>query len=109
MAKLCDVTGKKSQKLINGAKRPDLLKRKIDVPELKESIRLSLSSHGLKVLEEAGGIVKYLKKDPAKKCSPKLEALKVRLNIRVEEPKKEAAPIEVLASETPPEEPKKEE
>lgn len=87
MAKLCDITGKKAQKLGNGTKRPDILKRRIEVPEVKESIRLRLSSSGLKILEESGGVVGYLKKNPAKKVSPKLETLKRRLNIGPEIPK----------------------
>lgn len=92
MAKLCDITGKKAQKLSNGTKRPDILKRKIEVPELKESIRLRLSSHGLKVLEESGGVVAYLKKNPAKKVSPKLETLKRRLHIGPEISKEAESP-----------------
>lgn len=99
MTRICDITGKKAQKLSNGTKRPDILKRKIEVPELKESIRLRLSSHGLKVLEESGGLVAYLKKNAAKKVSPKLETLKRRLNIGSETPK-EVVSAEVTPAET---------
>lgn len=137
MTKICEITRKKAKSLKEGEKRPNLLKRSIEVPELKGSVRLRVSSEGMEVLKKTGGLVNFLKERDEKKLSPKLYHLKVRLGLpthrEIEEAKakeeakqkakeeKEAkaaeaaakaeaeAAKEAAAEKTPPKEEKKEE
>lgn len=108
MAKYCEVTLKKQAPKNNSEenknKKPLILKRKIEIKELKESVRLRLSEEGLKALSEAGGIAGYLKANLDKKLSQKLEAIKNKLiakgviTIKKAEPENSEAPQEETAS-----------
>ena len=108
---LCEITLKRDQ-TPEGQKSPDLLNRKIEVPDLKTSVRLRISSTGIKVLEEAGGITKFLEAREEKKLLPKLIKLKQKLIeagkiiVKKEEAEKaeEAPAKEAKAEEAPPEE-----
>lgn len=117
---LCEITLKKDQ-TPEGQKRPDLLIRKIEVPELKGHIRLKVTVAGLKVLKDAGGITKFLTERDEAKLLPKLKKLKAKLvaagKIKVKAPeptaeevaaaekaKAEAAPKEEAAKEEAPKE-----
>lgn len=118
--RLCEITMTKEGRPEAG-KRPDLLHRKIEVPELKTSIRLKISSAGLKLLDEAGGLAKFLAERDEKKLSSKLSGLKQKLikagaiKVQKEEPKKveeaaaEAGAEAAKTEEAPQEEVKPEE
>ncbi len=111
---ICEITLKRDQ-TPEGQKRPDVLNRKIEVSELKSTVRLKVSVAGLKALEAAGGITKFLTERDETKLSPKLLKLKNKLlaagkiKVKQEEPEaaEEAAPeeaAEAAATEEKPEE-----
>ncbi len=104
--KTCEVTRKKAQ--ATEGKRPDILSRRVDVPELKSKLRLKLSAEGIKIIKDAGGIAKYLADIDEAKLSTKLKALRAKLidkgaiKIKVEKPVEEVAPAEAAAEEAAP-------
>jgi ribosomal protein L28 len=97
MSHLCEITrkryrrnglppspGKKSEK-----RKPELLKRKIEVKELKGFVRLSVSPEGLELLKKSGGLAKFLKDREEKKLSTKLVRLKHKLYGKPKQEEKE--------------------
>jgi ribosomal protein L28 len=106
--KTCEVTRKRGQKI--EGKRPDLLSRKIEIPELKSSLRLKLSAEGAKVIKDAGGVTKFLQDQEEAKLSPKLAKLRAQLiekgviKVKGEKPAEEAAPEAAPAEATATEE-----
>ena len=89
MTDYCEITCKRPAKA-EGPK-PSLLKRKIDVPELKTSIRLRVSEEGLNVLKEKGGLKAFLKDRNEKNLSQKLMRVKSLLGLPTDaEVKKQA-------------------
>lgn len=63
MARVCQITGKRSQKgnrvshANNKSKHsflPNLQKKRLFVPELKRFVTVKLSSHGLKIVDKKG-------------------------------------------------------
>ena len=112
MANICEVSKKRYPKKPAQGKRPEVLSRKIEIAGSKEAVRLNVSSNGLKLLNEAGGLVNFLKERETKSLLPRLARLKKRLC--PDEPKKaasEEAPAEKAepAAEEAKEEPKAEE
>lgn len=109
MSRYCEVTKKRPAPTTEG-KKPSLLKRKLEVKELKESIRLRVSEAGLKAVKDAGGLVGFIKaQGETVKLTPKLEDLRKKLIakkiivIKKDEPEQapeEAAPAQEKAAET---------
>lgn len=95
--RLCEVTLKKDRTPA-GQKRPELLHRTVELPELKGTVRLLLSTEGLKVLSEAGGLTKFLQERSDKKLSARLKKIKTKLvaagaiTIKQEAPEQTEAP-----------------
>lgn len=112
MAQVCEITGKRTPHPNNlpENERPDakaakraLLKRKIAVPELgkgkqKGSVNLKVSEAGVKLVQAAGGLAKYLKEQDDTGLSKKL--LKLKRQIHGEpQPAKEESAEETTSSE----------
>lgn len=99
---ICEITLKKDQ-TPEGQKRPDVLNRKIEVSELKSTVRLKMSVAGLKALKEVGGITQFLTERDEKKLSPKLLKLKNKLIAagKIEVKQEEPEPTEEAAAAAP--------
>ena len=99
--RLCEVTLKKEkiEGAAAGSKRPGILHRRVEVPELKSSVRLKVSTEGMEAIKTAGGLVKFLEQRDEKKLSKKLRLLKQKLLAEgvIKVPESEKA-----AEETPP-------
>jgi ribosomal protein L28 len=106
MSKHCEITGKRESHPSNlpegtaAPKRPMVLSRKVNVTELGKggSVRINISEAGLKIVQEAGGLVKYVQETADKKLSATLLKLKAKFPPPEPEKPKEEAP----AAETAP-------
>ncbi len=102
--RICEITLKKGQ-TSEGQKRPDLLNRKIEVPDLKRTVRLKVSAAGIEALKAAGGVTKFLEEREEKKLTPKLRKLKAKLieagKIKVKAPEPEPTEEAPAKAEAP--------
>ena len=89
MSQICEITKKKIPHISNlpeGEKgdpkshRRLLLKRKVKVPEIKGTVSLKVTAEGLKEVNAAGGLAKYLKDADDKKLSTRLLRLKRKIH-----------------------------
>lgn len=71
MGKSCAITGKKrvfgnnrpfSEKKTRRSWKPNVHSRKIYVPELGRSVRIKVSTRGMRTIEKNGGLMPYLRK-----------------------------------------------
>lgn len=88
MSNVCEVTGKKRLKghRVSHAnnktihfQQPNLKKRRLFVPELGLKITIRVSSAGLRTLDKAGGISRFVFKADPEKLSPTLRKLRKQL------------------------------
>lgn len=83
MARLCEITRKRAPHPRNQEggpqKRPDLLKRKVELKELNRTIRLWISAKGLEQVKAKGGLGAFLVDAQDKKLSKKLKSIRAQL------------------------------
>ena len=85
MANICDITGKKqlrgnrvshaNNKTIH-FQQPSVLDRALFIPELKLYFKLRLSNAGLRNIDKAGGLSRYVIKADPETLSPRLRSLR---------------------------------
>lgn len=85
MANVCEVTGKRKLKgnRVSHAnnksthfQQPNIQSRHIYIPELAQKVSINVSTSGLRTIDKAGGISRYLVKTEACKLSPDLQRVK---------------------------------
>lgn len=91
MANVCEITGKRklrgnrvshaNNKTIH-YQEPNIRERSLFVPELKQWVRIKVSSAGLRTLDKLGGLSRFLIKSEAIALSPRLRQLKKTLQSR---------------------------
>ncbi len=64
----------------NEQAKPVLLRRKVEVKEIKGSVRLAVCAEGLEILKKSGGLAKFLKDREDKKLSSRLLRLKRKIH-----------------------------
>lgn len=83
MSRRCELLGKKAQtgNTVSNANNknktkfnPNLTWKRIDVPELRKTIRVKLSTRALRIIDKRGGLLNAARKY-TKTISPKLEKL----------------------------------
>ncbi|MCP5468664.1 MAG: hypothetical protein H7A32_05285 [Deltaproteobacteria bacterium] len=84
MAQICEITRKRvphTHNLGEGEQADKLLKRKIEIKEIKDAVRLKVSKQGLERIKQAGGLGKWISQQSEEqlKNNPKFKKLYDRL------------------------------
>jgi len=85
MANKCDITGKRKLKgnRVSHAnnktrhfQQPNIQDRRILVPELGQRVRISVSTRGLRNIDKAGGIARFVIKSKPEDLTPSLKRIR---------------------------------
>lgn len=88
MANVCEITGKRKLKgnRVSHAnnksihfQQPNLQVKSIFLPELNRSVRIKVSTNGLRTIDKHGGLSRYLVKANPDKLSPAMLKLKKQI------------------------------
>jgi len=85
MGKHCEITGKKKLKghrvshannKTNHFQEPNIQHRSLFVPEINGRFKIKVSTSGIKILNRAGGLSRFLVKQDPEKLTPRLRKLR---------------------------------